>query len=192
MLSWLFGSRSDRDKAEPLEVHQALREARSRGERDPDGALSRLRRQTRKAHGLVGISGRMHRDFREVVEELWKRSGAEDHGPLPSLQYAAWNNWSEPTLGDVHAAAGRTDCDLLFFVDTDDYPKDALSELEAMRLLQVRDELAMVVLGEGDIMVRREFLLDAGAALPADAMDIGQDLADHAKARGLRCAFITL
>jgi hypothetical protein len=192
MLSWLFGSRADRTRAEPLEVHAALREARKRGDRDPDGALNRLRRSTRRLYPLVGISGRMHREFRDLVEDLWRRSGAVDQGPLPSLQFAAWNNWQDPTLGDIHAAAGRTDCDLLYLVDTDEYPKDALSELEAMRMLQLRDELAMVVLGDTDFMIRRDFLLDAGATLPAEAMDIGQDLADHAKARGLRCAFITL
>jgi hypothetical protein len=67
--------------------------------------------------------------------------------------------------------------------------RDALSELEALDTCAKDLKTVMIVIGDENMMFRRDFLHTAGQGTDLQSEDVGQDLADHAAALGTKSAF---
>ncbi len=189
LFSGLFGRKASQQ--EQLEqARKLLEETRQlAASSSPDKALKQLRKGSASLYAVVGLSGELNAAFAELIEQLWARQAPRGHS-LPSVKVLSWSTWPEPKIADLHAAAEHMAEDVLYCQAPQESPtQDAFSELEALDTFGQTPDVAMIVIGGENMFFRRDFLLTAAASVDLESEDVGQDLADHAKAMGKQSLF---
>jgi hypothetical protein len=192
-LKGLFSGKKLLSEEEQREVAASvLREAENLALDNPRKAVAVLGRKGKPAYDVLRIGGPMHMEFRSVVENMWSRQSPCELLPSSVVEVICWDSWEYPTIRDITARAEATEAEVLYLTPPPKRsPRDALAELEALRLL--RDpKMAMVSVGEEGMFFRRSLILEAGKHLPADSEEIGQDMMDLAKAQGLQVGVVVV
>ncbi len=189
LFSGLFGRKISRQ--EQLEQARSLLEETRQlaASSSPDKALKRLLKGSVSLYPVVGLRGELNDSFTELAEQLWARKEPRSHS-LPSVHVQSWSTWTEPKIADLHSLAEQIDEDILYCVaPLETRTQDALSELEALDTFAREPDVAMIVLGGENMFFRREFLRTTAGSVDLESEDVGQDLADHAKAMGKKTLF---
>ncbi len=189
LFSGFFGQKVSRQ--EQLEQARSLLEETRQlaASSSPAKALKRLRKGSASLYPVVGLNGELNAAFTELVEQLWARQEPRSHG-LPSVNVLPWSTWPEPKIADLHTLAEQIDEDILYcLAPLESRTQDALSELEALDTFAREPEVAMIVVGGENMFFRREFLQTTAGSVDLESEDVGQDLADHAKAMGKKALF---
>ncbi len=155
---------------------------------DPRRSLRRLDRIGRSATDLVGFGGDHHETFRRAVVSAWRRGEPNRlHRDLPTVAATLWSRWPSPTVSELTIWAREEDAGALAVFDQGGVARsDGLLQLNALRLLADDDRLVVVVAGEGDVFLRRRFLLQVGSAARLDVEEVIQELRDAAGVLGYR------
>lgn len=181
---WLGGRRGS-GRADPEAALIDLEAVRERALRDPRAASARLRAVGRRHRATFDLRGPHHDLFRAIYETL--------HGPIPTgsddVFVLTWESLGEDPnlrmltmrLEPVHAPYA--------LVTPEDVgsASGAAGQLEALALLDAEPSVALVLVGDLDLVLRRSFL--AGLSVPAHLLDVSEvigELADLAVAAGLQ------
>ncbi len=131
----------------------------------PKEALKLLDGLKGDAYPLVTFGGPYHERFSRIVGEALGMTGG-----FPGVSAFPWDRWEDfPTVADVLALAGEAPEPVLYLYE----PPGRLSrgpatELEGLKHLTEDEQLAMVVVGEMNVFLRRDPLLSlAGRADPS-------------------------
>ena len=189
IFSGLFGKKLSREE-QLDQAGKLIEETRQlAGSSSPAKALTHLRKGARPLYPVVGLKGELHSAFSELVEHLWAQQAARN-GRLPSVKVVPWSTWAEPKVGDLQAVATDMEEDILYcLAPLHTRTQDALSELEALDTFANDPETVMIVVGDENMMFRRDFLLTTDQGVDLQSEDVGQDLADHAAALGKKAEF---
>jgi len=112
--------------------------------------------------------------------------------PASSVHVVHWEDLVEPTVRSVVDLAAVTELPYLLLRTRDPRAESgAAGELEALVELERDDAVALVLVGDVDLVLRRSFLvaLLASDALP-DAEEVIPELCDLAAARGMQAKFV--
>lgn len=171
---------------DPDEAREILLEAQRLAWQGAPDALDQLGHAARHDYALFGIGRPMHEEFLETVQRLWQAAGRTELPALPTVERVPWSTWIEPTVGDVYRHARGADAEVLYLVDERSLlQKDPLHEVEALDLIARHPALAMVMLSENDLMVRRTFAEAAGGTLDLSSQTVSADLDEYAGLVGL-------
>ncbi len=181
ILDW-FGRR-----AEEPNPQEGLAEVSRLAETDPPAAGKSLRRLLKASPAAFAIGGAHAADLARVVESLDARSSAGTAAPLPSCVLAGAQGAPVSTLADFLAAARSETADALCLAWTEPAQQDPWAQIEALRILREEPEVALVLVGEESLIVRRAFLLTVDPKHP-ESEEISQELIDEAKAAGWQVA----
>ncbi len=177
LLRRLFGG----TKRDALDPREALDEAR--------GDERRLRSIGTRHRGTFRHGGELHAAYRDA----WHAThGSAPVTPPDDVHLARWEDLTEPSVRDIVDLCATTELPyLLVRADDPRAVSGAGGELEALAQLEREPDVALVLVGDVDILVRRAFLLDLLASddLP-DALEVVPELTDLANARGLRATFV--
>jgi len=181
----LFGSGGHTDDEDPQAALASAGDER---------ALRRLgvRRRSEFAHG-----GALHADFRAAAATL----GITPQTAPDTIPLFHWEDLgtphapgapADPTVQDVVDLAAVTEAPYLLLRTRDARAvSGALGELEALCELEKDETVALVLVGDVDLFLRRAFLLDVLAARDAgNALEVIPDLSDLAVKRGLQARFV--
>ena len=176
ILRRLFGSSPAPANEHPLEALQRVGDGR---------ALRRLGVRHRAAfrHGAEH-----HEAFRAAAAA----HGAVPATPAAEVHVVHWEDLAETTVRSVVDLAAVTELPYLLLRAGDPRSDSgAAGELEALQELEGDASVALVLVGDLDLLLRRSFLLAllASDALP-DAEEVIPELSDLAVARGLQAKFV--
>ena len=132
--------------------------------------------------------GPLHAEFRAAVAA----KAAAPATPPAAVHVVLWEDLGEPTVRDVVDLAAVTEAPFVLLRAHDPRAQSgAYGELEALLELEGDDGVALVLVGDLDLLLRRTFLLDLLAAGDApDTLEVIPDLSDLAVARGLEARFV--
>lgn len=154
-------------------------------ERDPRLAARRLRALGVRARDRFAFEARDHAVYRAAYEAL--------HGPVgPASADVALLAWralgDDPSLRALLRVAETRSEPFLAVVDDAANSRDgAAGQLEALALLGSDPSVAMVLVGDLDLVLRRSFLIAITAAPSVlNASEVIGELADLAVAQGLQ------
>ncbi|TVQ37210.1 MAG: hypothetical protein EA370_07105 [Wenzhouxiangella sp.] len=187
-LSSLFGGKLT-EQEQVQRAHGLLDEVRPMADQSPAKALRRLRSGLKPCYEAVTFDGLVHADFRQLVQPLLKQKDSPAY-QLPSVRIVPWSTWSEPRIGDLTRLAGEMGEEVLYCrAAAGRSARDAVAELEALDTFASKEQVAMIVIGDEDMLFRRTFLVDAARGTDLQSEDVGQDLADYATRQGLSAEF---
>jgi hypothetical protein len=163
----------------------ALARVASLAQDDPRRAARELRALGVRERGRFALGASDHDAYRAAFETL--------HGAVaPSSADVAVLGWEhlgdDPDLRSLLRAAEA--CSEPFVAVVDDGPRSrdgAAGQLEALALLGDDESVAMVLIGDLDLLLRRSFVV--GITAPASVLDAAEvigELADLAVAQGLQ------
>lgn len=185
----IFGSLFGGKLTEQEQVQGAralLDEVRPVAAQVPRKAIRQLRRGLKRYYQAVTFDGLVHAQFRELVQPLLEQPGSHVD-QLPSVRVTLWSTWNDPMIGNLtRLAAGMKEDVLYCKAPAARGTRDAVAELEALDTFARNDQVAMIVIGEEDMLFRRSFLVDAADDTDPQSEDVGQDLADFATKQGLK------
>ncbi|MDZ7842642.1 MAG: hypothetical protein U5R46_17725 [Gammaproteobacteria bacterium] len=185
VLASLFGGKLN-EQEQVQGARALLDEARSVAALDPEKAIRKLRRDLKRHYQAVTFDGLVHAQFRELVQPLLDQA-ASHADQLPSVRVTLWSTWNDPMIGDLTQLAADMKEDVLYCkAPAARGTRDAVAELEALDTFARNDQVAMIVIGEEDMLFRRSFLVEAAGGTDPQSEDVGQDLADFATKRGLK------
>lgn len=181
---WLGGGRAS-GRASPEAALAELEAVRERARHDPRGAAARLRAAGRRHRATFDLRGPHHDVFRAAYEAF--------HGPIPTASddvfVLTWASLGEDPNLRVLMMRLEPERAPYALVTPDDVgaASGAAGQLEALALLDAEPSVALVLVGDLDLVLRRSFL--AGVSVPAhllDASEVIGELADLAVAAGLQ------
>ncbi len=189
LLKKLFGG--DGPESEEDRIRQARSALDAARTEPPDKAMKSLRKHGRTFYGLFGVGRELHGEYLNAVAAARERGASEATRPPPRIEMLPWTTWDDPMMKDLTATARESDAELLYITGVDAKgPLDAMLEVDVMGQFNDNDRLAMVILGEENMMFRRSFLLAASENVPPEAEELGQDLLDYARRAGLESEFV--
>ncbi len=169
-------------------VREGIDEARHELEGNPKKAINALHQLGKRFYNLCSLEGDLHREYQDVVTAAWSQQEKRTEKiSFSAVGIVPWETWKEPQMGDVAEKARDMREDIVYLTPPERrHHRDALAELEALKLLCTDERIVLVVIGEEAMMATRSFLLQAGERINPNSEDIGMDLSDLASQLGLR------
>jgi hypothetical protein len=163
---------------------------------DPSAALERARgdeRALRRAGKRHRASFALGAPLHDAYREAWREArGSAPATPQGNVHVVHWEDFDDPSVRDVVDLCSVTEAPYLLLRALDRRADSgAGGELEALEQLEREHDVALVLVGDVDVVVRRSFLLDVLASddVP-DALEVIPELSDLANTRGLRATFV--
>ncbi len=167
-----------------VQAAAALQEIEKGSPLSPDAVLKSLRKKQKPFYAFWRMGGEMHAEFRRVAQAALDRLAPVEILPAHEVAVVPWETWETPTVGDVlRKAFGAEATALLLSAPEKRSHKNALAELEALRVL-ANPDVVMVMIDEEDLLVDCAFLRALEGRIDPETEEVGQDLADAAKALG--------
>lgn len=191
-LKSLFGKSGDAQEQEK-KARETLESLSEGLPQNPQSLLKQLEKIGRQFYECFGLGKSLHDDYRQALIEVEKRLPASELSPypFPTVEVIPWETWQYPTLGNLVEQAEKAVPEILYLTaPLKRSHRNTLAELDALRLFSKDPRIGMVVIGEEDMMFRREFLHEAGQRISPDTEDIGQDLADFASSNDWESRFL--
>ena len=189
----LFSSSSGRltEEERTARAESFIGEVREKARQSPSKALKMLRKGAQKHSQALGMGGEAHHAFRELALELLAAQSGTSVSRLPTVQVLPWSTWQNPQLKNLQSEATATDKEILYCLARDRGREgNPVTEIEALLLLAGDPELVMVVINEENMLFRKSFILEAGAALDPTLEEMGPELADYAASTGKKVRFL--
>jgi hypothetical protein len=183
----LFGRKKTSELETAADAAAMLAEALSGAGADAKASLKALEGLGRDHHRWFGLEGELHREFADEVLKAWRATDpSRCPDSFPSLTLVDWERWDAPTMRDLWETAGTAPGEVLFIGTSGRRAtRNALKELEALRLLAGSPLMGMTVYCQENVFLRKQFLLGTRGVLPPDSEDILQDLLDYSTTRGI-------
>jgi len=144
-------------------------------------------RQLRKA----GIRRYEDFGFNAIAWESYAGLHAELTAVTPeeiSCVILRWSMWDQPTVGDLIEAAREIKEELVYLCGDPGkrYAPSAADDAAALHLMASEGICPMVLLGDDDLLVRRQFLIRIEPVIDPRTEDVIQELIDAATQVGLK------
>jgi hypothetical protein len=191
----LFGGKKEMSEEEKIEkARELFTESEMLSNSTPKAALNNLRKKGKALYSVIGINGSLYEELKSLVKKIMIRNNPQDGVfEFPTVEMHPWEMWERPEMKDIAALAESSDKEIIYCTESESRRhNDIISELEALRIFAKEDDQAMITLGEMDMMFRKIFILAASEGLPPEAEELGQDLEDFAKSRGLKSCFFVV
>lgn len=184
----LFGRKKQVEALTRDEAEDSLRSALEGPEDDPKRILKQLRKSGKDIYDWFGLEGGLHREFQAAVLSVWRRTDpCCCKNGLPSVSIMEWEQWEAPMMKDLLEVSDELDTEVLYIRTSGKHlVRDALMELEALRLLVSNPLMGMAIYFQENVFLRREFLLGAKGSVSPDSEEILQDLVDVCSSRGIQ------
>jgi hypothetical protein len=167
-----------------------LQDVVSLSKQDPKKAMKKLRKEAKPFYGVLRIGEPLNSWLQGVMVSIWERESGGKALTLPTAEAVPWSTWGDLKMSDIMSKAMEIDKDVLYCTaEKSRSLRDAIGEIEALRLFADDEKVAMVIIGEKDMLFRKSFLMRASQAVKPDSEDIGQDLMDYAKKIGLKTEY---
>lgn len=191
LLSKLFGGKPAPTEEEMMgEMRDLLREAEQTAVQDPKAAMKLVRRKSKHLQDVIKIGRPMHNEFRNALLPIISQAGS---GPavteLPTATRVPWEQ--ALTVGALGEAARAAEGDIIYLEPSNPrLDATALNQLQALYQFAGNSNLAVVVVGEETMLVRKSVAVSAAETVNPESEDVGIDVMDFAKSQRLESNII--